>query len=141
MLVRKAAPADALDVLAWRNDPAARAMSRTPDEVQEAAHIEWFNTALDDPRRTLLIGEADGHKVGMVRFDQGQDTEVSITVNPACRGRGLGQALLAEALKWVRGDVVAEVRPENLVSQRLFERAGFTFTGLHDGLRRYVGRA
>ena len=141
MFVRKATKADALDVLSWRNDPLTRSMSRAPEEVREAAHLEWFDEAVGDPRRTLLIGELDGQKIGMVRFDHGEEIEVSININPACRGRGLSHALLSESMTWVSGTVVAEIRPENLASQRLFEHAGFSFDGMRDDLRRYVGKA
>jgi RimJ/RimL family protein N-acetyltransferase len=141
MLVRKATKADALDVLSWRNDPLTRSMSRASGEVGETAHLEWFEKALGDPRRTLLIGELEGRKIGMVRFDHGDEVEVSININPACRGQGLSYALLTESMTWVRGPVVAEIRPENLASQRLFERAGFSFDGMRDDLRRYVGKA
>jgi RimJ/RimL family protein N-acetyltransferase len=141
MRVRKATKADALDVLSWRNDPLTRSMSRTPGEVEDAPHLAWFEKALGDPRRTLLIGELDGQKIGMVRFDHGEEIQVSININPACRGRGLSHALLTQSMSWVRGTLVAEIRPENLASQRLFEHAGFSFDGVRDDLRRYVGKA
>jgi UDP-2,4-diacetamido-2,4,6-trideoxy-beta-L-altropyranose hydrolase len=95
--VRPATAADALAVLAWRNDPHTRAMSRDQDEVDTAAHVAWFAAALADPRRTLLIGEADGEAIGMVRLDHGDEPEVSINLNPAHRGRGLSAPLLAAA--------------------------------------------
>jgi ribosomal protein S18 acetylase RimI-like enzyme len=138
MIVRRATEADALDVLAWRNDPLTRAMSRHRDEIDEASHLAWFAGALANPQVTLLIGEAEGEKVGMVRFDHLEPTEVSINVNPACRGRGHGYALLTGALEQVRGDVVAEILEENLASQRLFERAGFTLQRKIDGRRSYL---
>jgi len=140
MIVRKATHDDALDILSWRNDPQTRALSRNQDEVERAPHLEWFGKALVDPRLTLLIGEVDGVKIGMVRFDHGDETEVSINVNPACRSRGHGYALLAEAMKHVAGDVWAEIKDENLASQRVFERAGFEHQGVRGGLRRYLRR-
>ena len=141
MFVRKATKADSQDVLSWRNDPLTRSMSRAQDEVEEAPHLEWFEGALSDPRRTLLIGELNGQKIGMVRFDHGEETEVSININPACRGKGLSRALLTQSMAWARGTIVAEIRPENLASRRLFEDAGFSFDGVRDDLRRYVGEA
>ena len=140
MIIRKATRSDSLDVLAWRNDPLTRAMSRSPEEIAKAAHLAWFDKALRSPRLTLLIGEQDGRKVGMVRFDHGEQTEVSINLNPACRGERLGSALLAEALKSVGGDLTAEVKGENLASRRLFEDAGFAFRSVREGLRQYVLR-
>lgn len=141
LAVRPAVLADSLDVLAWRNDPHTRAMSRNQDEVDAAAHQAWFERALSDPRRALLIGEIDGAKVGMVRIDRGEETEVSINLNPAHRGRGLAYALLTQALASVREDVWAEIRDGNAASLRLFERAGFELQSTTDGLRRYRRRA
>ena len=138
MIVRHATAADAMDVWTWRQDPLTRSMSRTQDEAPLASHMAWFAEALANPARTLLIGEADGAKVGMVRFDHGAVTEVSINVNPALRSRGHGHALLSEAMNSVAGDVWAEIKDENLASQRLFERAGFQLRTSQDGLRRYV---
>lgn len=141
MIIRRATPDDALDVLIWRNDPLTRAMSRTQDEVEQQAHVAWFNRALDDAASTLLIGEVGGEKIGMVRFDHGAATEVSININPLCRGRGLGHELLSEALAGAAGDLVAFIKDENLASRRLFERAGFELQITADGLGRYVRRA
>lgn len=138
MIVRRATQADAADVWRWRQDPLTRAMSRSQGEVALEDHLRWFSAALADPRRTMLIGEADDQKVGLVRFDLEDVAEVSINVNPDLRGRGYGQALLLAAMSGVDGDVWAEIREENLASQRIFEQAGFVFQDVRDGLRRYV---
>ena len=137
MILRPATADDAMDVWRWRNDPLTRAMSRTQDEIDPASHVAWFERALHDEDRTLLIGEADGEKVGMVRIDRAEETEVSINVNPAHRSRGYGYALLSQALALASGDVVAEIREDNLASQRLFERVGFELQTSRDGFRRY----
>ena len=141
LILRPATEADAIDVWIWRNDPLTRAMSRNRDGVPRADHIAWFAEALADPDRTLLVGEVDGEKVGIVRFDHGAETEISINVNPAQRSRGYGYALLAAALQRVGGEIWAEIRDENLTSRRLFERAGFELQSESEGIRRYVRRA
>lgn len=141
MTIREATQADAEDVWAWRQDPQTRAMSRSREATPLDAHRAWFAAALADPQRTLLIGELEAQKVGMVRFDRGAVTEVSINVNPDCRGRGLGRALLALALRREPGEVWAEVKDENGPSRRLFEGAGFELREARDGLRRYVRAA
>lgn len=127
MKLRGATQADALDLLAWRNDPVTRAMSRGSNVVGEAAHLAWFRKILDDPGVTLLIGEVDDGKVGMVRFDRGTETEVSINVNPAFRGAGYSYPLLVQALALIDDEVFAEIKDENLASRRIFEKAGFVF--------------
>jgi RimJ/RimL family protein N-acetyltransferase len=141
MIIRGARADDSLDVLNWRNDPLTRAMSRTSDLVEQTSHMAWFNAAINDPNRTWLIGEIEGQKIGMVRFDHGEETEVSININPACRGRGLGFRLLTHALGYVSGPLVAEIKANNLASQRVFERAGFVLDRTAHGWRRYVRSA
>ncbi|MBL8771318.1 MAG: GNAT family N-acetyltransferase [Phenylobacterium sp.] len=137
MRLRRATEADCVDLWRWRNDPVTRAMSRTSDEVDLAAHTAWFRGALLNPSITLLIGETDDGKVGMVRFDHRDETEVSINLNPAFRGQGLSMALLGQALESVAGAVFAEIKDENAASRRLFERAGFRRIGGGQGLGRY----
>lgn len=137
MRLRPADEDDCLDVWRWRNDPQTRAMSRTPDEVELAAHTAWFRGALRNPQMTLLIGETDAGKIGMVRFDRGAETEVSINLNPDFRGQGLSHALLGAALATTGGALVAEIKDENLASRRLFERAGFRRIATRAGLGRY----
>jgi L-amino acid N-acyltransferase YncA len=136
--VRKATPEDASDVLAWRNDPLTRAMSRNTEPVEAADHARWFRGALADDACTLLIGEQGGRKIGMVRFARGAETEISINLSSAARGRGLARELLALALAQERGAVLAVIKPENLPSLRLFEGAGFVLRDVKDGLARYV---
>ena len=138
MLLRPAEPGDAEILLAWRNDPLTRAMSRQQDEVARADHLAWFERALADPRRIILIGTEQGRSVGMVRFDLGSPCEVSINLDPAVRGRGLSRTLLALALQgFASRPIEAEIREENLASHRLFEGAGFQRITDRDGLRRY----
>ena len=138
LTVRKATADDAADLLAWRNDPVTRAMSRSTEPVEAGDHARWFHGALADPTCTLLIGEQAGRKIGMVRLARGEETEVSINLNPAARGRRLAGELLALALAEERGAILAVIKPENLASIRLFQGAGFVFDGAADGLARYV---
>lgn len=138
LVVRRAVTADALDILAWRNDPLTRAMSKNQDAIGEAQHLAWFEAAVADPRRLLLVAEVGGVKIGMVRFDFGQETEVSINLGPEHRGRGYSLPLLLAALDWVEGDVWAEIRDENAASQHLFARAGFERRHAADGVGRYL---
>jgi len=129
--LRRARMDDALDVLGWRNDPHTRAMSREGGLVEPDAHLAWFEKALADPRKLVFVAESDGRKVGMARFDDlGGAWEVSINLAPAERGRGFGRALLEAALAalfQVVGStpVIAEIKPVNTGSIRVFEAAGF----------------
>lgn len=141
MEFRRADHRDCLDLLAWRNDPAAVAASLTGAGVDEAAHRAWFARVLADPGRILLIAEADGAKLGMVRFDRGADGwwEVSINLDPAARGRGLAAAILRGGIgaAFAGGDrppLSARVRRDNPASWKIFERCGFAVEEVKAGI-------
>ncbi len=131
LVLREARAADAVDILAWRNDSVTRAMSRHTEAVGRDEHVNWFAAALQDPARLLLVAVAGETKVGMARFDElaAHAWEVSINLNPACRGKGLSHAVLSGALQIIASRhpkrIVAEIKPGNNVSRHLFEAHGF----------------
>lgn len=135
--VRPAGDGDGPDLLAWRNDPVARAASIDQRPVSPETHVAWFARVLADPQRHLYIGEdASGASIGMVRFDDGPDgdAEVSINLGAEVRGRGFGRELLREAISAHRRDaglrtLRARIRVGNTASVRLFRGAGFLVAG------------
>ena len=132
--VRPATMADAGVLLAWRNDPVTRAMSRSTEPVAWTAHRAWLEACLDQSDRLLRVGSDTRGLLGTVRWDRssGQDWEVSITVAPSRRGTGVGLALLRSATSWLAADqsrpatsLVAHVHEGNDPSARLFAAAGY----------------
>ncbi|HEY9234911.1 MULTISPECIES: GNAT family N-acetyltransferase [Phenylobacterium] len=144
MHIRRATSQDALDVLRWRNDPLTRSMSRDGSMIEEPAHLAWFVRAAEDPRRVLLIAEAEGQKLGMVRFDEdGGRWEANINLAPEARGRGLAVPILKRALELFgqaqpATAVEAEIKPQNAASIRIFEAAGFQPQPSDGALLRYL---
>jgi ribosomal protein S18 acetylase RimI-like enzyme len=128
--VRRATIDDMLDVLAWRNDPVAIAMSKT-GAVDETQHRAWFPGAINSPNRVLLIVEEGGKKLGMVRFDRSSDGWItSISLAAEARGRGIGQRALGLAIRTSGcSPLLAEIRDSNIPSIRIFERCGFRQIG------------
>jgi RimJ/RimL family protein N-acetyltransferase len=144
--VRPATQRDAVLLHTWRNDPEVRSLSRSSDPIDLATHAAWLERSLADASRHLLVVEtADPEPVpvGTTRYDLvsggGPDAartrwEVSITVAPEMRGRGLGSATLQASDAWLASaepatsEIVAFVRPANAGSRRLFERNGYRAT-------------
>lgn len=137
LAVRQASIEDAIDVLRWRNDPLVRAMSRHHAHISEDAHMVWYESALSDPNRILLIGTLGNRKIGIVRFDlrHAFSWEVSIALAKNMRGKGLGRPFLEIALEWIKmsrsqaTSVLAVIRFDNESSLRLFESLGFRTEG------------
>lgn len=127
-VVRAATEADAHLLLAWRNDEQTMAWSRG-GAVGPAEHRAWLARVLADPDRRLLMAEQENRPVGTVRFDRATGTgwEVSVTVAPAHRGRGLAARILAAGEATLGGGVTifANVHRDNAASLALFRRAGY----------------
>lgn len=142
MHLRRAETRDSDDLLAWRNDPKARAASRNTARVEPADHDRWLTGVLADPSRIMLVAENAGGKIGTVRFDPLTDGwEVNINVAPERRGQGLGGALLGQAMRRLHAEhpgakVIAYVRADNAPSLSLFEAAGFRLVSEENGLKR-----
>lgn len=143
LTIRRAEMTDALDILAWRNDPISRQMSRDHNVIDEGIHVKWFASALSRDDRMFYIGEVDGEKVGMMRFDRvDPDTwEVSHNMAPAARGKGLGQVMVRQVLdQFPCPLIIAEIREDNPVCWHVYEKLGFVLTGSDDELRHYALR-
>jgi UDP-2,4-diacetamido-2,4,6-trideoxy-beta-L-altropyranose hydrolase len=128
--------ADATDVerlWEWRNDPGSRAASRNDQFIPFADHIAWYQHALKDVSRIILIGEMAGRPIGTVRFDPcgPQTFEVSITLDPDMKSQGLGRKLLAAAIDWQKANqpsdmLRATAREMNTASINAFAACGFS---------------
>jgi RimJ/RimL family protein N-acetyltransferase len=119
-------------LLAWRNEPAVRAASRSAGEVSTDEHAAWFARRLADPGTRIFIVEHDGVPAGQVRVDRvdGSRGEIHIALTAAARGRGLAAAALRAAARRGADElgfdrIEANVRATNEASLRAFARAGF----------------
>jgi RimJ/RimL family protein N-acetyltransferase len=138
--LRPATAADAALLLAWRNDEATRLASHNTERVHPEDHARWLDALLRNPARRLFIAEANGEPVGSVRADRDDDGachELSWTVAPSARGRGLGAPMVRLLLAEVSGPVRAEVKPGNPASVRIAEAAGLCFEAERDGVLHY----
>ena len=161
VVVRPVTLGDAELLWRWRNDPATRENSRSHEPVPLEAHLDWLRAALLRADRHLLVGEAQGSPVGTVRWDhEGQgEWEVSITVAPESRGRGVAAGLLSAGEAWLAGSAgdrggmprdeagvaayLAAVHTKNVASRRLFLGSGYLPDSPpdHDGFERFVKTA
>ena len=146
MNVRRAEMKDCLSILNWRNNSLSRSMSRNEALIDSNSHIIWYSNMLKNLDRCLLIGEILNVSIGMVRFDRllpSQNWEVSVTVAPGYRGKGLSKKLLASAINFFYGKfpeagIVAEIKPENVISRNLFEASGFNYYSGDEHMLRFL---
>jgi spore coat polysaccharide biosynthesis predicted glycosyltransferase SpsG/RimJ/RimL family protein N-acetyltransferase len=117
---------------AWRDAESTRRFFRDPSPVSLADHLRWWKEALADPHRQLLVARVGPLPVGVVRLDRaGCEAAVSIYLDPALTGLGLGSRTLEAAARWASGPqlrlrrLVAEIDPRNEASQTAFAASGF----------------
>lgn len=122
--IRPAEDKDSAALLAWRNDPLTRAMSKCGWIVDQATHDAWFAKN----KSSILIAVVDGIAVGTFRVNDGY---ISYTVDPNNRRRGLGTEMLALAFARF-GILKAEIFRRNIASIKAAQRAGFIITILED---------
>ncbi len=121
--------------LACRNDSDAVLHSRSRRMIGREEHARWFGAKIDDPGVRLRVATVSREQVGTVRVDVRNGVgEVGIAVAPACRGQGLGTALLEALLADVATDpqvtaLTAAVHVGNTPSMRAFARVGFVPNG------------
>jgi len=120
--VRPAVAADREAVLAFGGE----------DHEAGAVTAKRWDAWLADERGALLVAVLDGRPVGVVDVRlMSADTGwlEGLRVDPACRGRGVGRALLSRALAAADERGVAIVRqfvaPNDTIGQKLLRRFGF----------------
>ena len=131
---RKAGLKDSKIIFEWRNDELTRTMSHTKDIVDWEGHSAWFASSLENKNRLLLLCENknDSKKMAVVRFDVNSTRAlVSINLAPDMRGKGISKQCLSGSIESFKNEfpqvtaLDAEIKLENIASQRLFKSIGF----------------
>ena len=131
----------------WRNDPITRKMFVNSEKVSWERHTSWYKKVLLDKCRKLYLGEEGGIPIGLVRFDKCEKEEyvyeVSINISPASRKKGFGKQLLTNGIRRLLKEVdnckfiKAEVKNDNVSSNKLFMSCGFIFIENESGMNSY----
>lgn len=128
LLFRLAKLEDADVLLQWRNDLQTRVSSRNMDIVKIDGHRKWLAAVLQDSKRHLYVVECEGVLVGTVRIDeQNGMSELSWTVAPEHRGKGLGKRMVLKLASSVERPIYAEVKKGNVASEKIALHAGMRF--------------
>lgn len=137
--LRPARMSDAQQLLDWRNDPTTRSASHQQTPISLVEHLKWLESTLKNPDRSLYIAEVGPESVGTVRLDRDLGvTEISWTVAPGARGRGIGLGMVRQALGGLRGPARAEIKAGNHPSIRIAERAGMRLQNREGEVIHYV---
>ena len=111
-------------------------MSRTSEAIPWERHAAWYASTT----ATLLLALVEGEPAAMLRFD---GDEISINLDPAMRGRALGEPILRAGCAYGCATlglarITALVKASNIASTKIFTRAGFVLESERDGLCTYA---
>lgn len=146
VVIRQAVLADLKAITGIYNEAVLTTVATFDTEPKsEAERRAWFEA--HDSRHPILVAELDKLIVGWASLSQWSDrlayadtAEISLYVQEACRGQGIGkqliEAITSEGEKAGLHTVIARIVAGNQVSIRLHEAAGFE----HIGIMREVGR-
>lgn len=110
---------DAQRLYEWRNDPLSRAASRRSHEIPLSEHEAVI------AKGCAWIAEEEGFAVGVIRLDPREGImELSWTIAPEYRGRGLGLQMVRLALAQFPPPLEAQIKRANLASIRIALGAG-----------------
>ena len=142
LYLRPATLADAPLLFKWRNDPITRAASHHQQVVEYESHLRWLENSLKAAQRQIYLAEINQVPIGTVRADYADGIyELSWTVAPEQRGKGLGTQMVLLLAEKVNGPIRAEVKVGNLASQRIAEACQMQLEAEKDGILYYSRKA
>jgi len=144
---RTACLEDAELLRSWRNDATTRRFSGQSRSIPFDEHLRWFTARLERIHiEPFFLFSANQKPVGMSRLDilvgSEKKFEISILVDPKQIGIGLGSQILEMTCGTLLSShhdfsILAKVHKDNLISQKLFTRAGFKSISDEDEFLRF----
>lgn len=128
--LRAVAAMDCEQLFHWQSIADVRRFARNPQAPAWHEHQAWFFARYWQPQRFWTIILCDDMPAGLLRFDPKPDSaagmEVSILLDPAFHGDGIGRAALTLARSIIPGrDLWAYIMDDNKPSQAMFVSAGY----------------
>lgn len=120
---------DLLVLWSWRNDLLTRENSVDSNEISLESHRKWIEASLASENRKIFMAELDGDLIGTVRIDSQENSpsELSWTVAPPFRQKGLGKRILITFLEKYPGQYSARIKRNNEASAKIAEAAGLQY--------------
>lgn len=123
------------------NDPIVRKASFNQETIQYSEHCKWYESNLANANALVFLVFADAKEtdfIGQIRFkrdfENSSECIISLSITEPFRGKHMASQFLELGIKellkkWSRiNTVVAEVKENNVPSNRLFSSYGFSLT-------------
>jgi UDP-2,4-diacetamido-2,4,6-trideoxy-beta-L-altropyranose hydrolase len=118
----------------WANSSEVRQASFNSNPILWEEHTQWFATKLQDNKSYIFIAEDEKENlIGQIRFEINNDTAtINYSVQYDYRGLGFGEVILRIGIQKLVDlfempiTFHGKVRPENIASQKIFMKVGFS---------------
>lgn len=144
LIIREAQLSDSRLYYNWANDPIVREMAFHSEPIPWESHCKWFEEKLRSDKSHLTICYIDDNPIGQVRFDEvaSGKYEIDISVDSSLRSKGRGKEMLSAAIDYIHKKYhinifLAEVKAENIPSQKLFLAVGFELQKVENQVQYY----
>jgi len=133
--IRFANSKDNKSIFNWRNNKLTREMFFESKIITFKDHSNWFKETLANKNKKIYVGELNGKKIGICRFDfnkKNSSSEVSINMNPKMRSLGLGKRFLFQCIEFYLStdnhELFAKIKSKNKASLKIFDYVGFNIS-------------
>ncbi|MFH2106797.1 MAG: GNAT family N-acetyltransferase [Candidatus Micrarchaeota archaeon] len=128
--LRRVVAEDIRMIFEWRNHPLIRSRMFDSSELKLENHVAYWQKKLADPYFYSFIISSGGQEVGFAKLEKMEDGyDVGIFINPSKQKKGMGteaiSAIIAEARKIGIKKLIARIKPDNVASQKIFEKNKF----------------
>ena len=119
----------------WRNDPITRRWSFDDKPILFANHQKYLKEKILDKKCLMWIFLLNNEPCGLVRYNIDDNKAIlNYLISEKYRGQKLSSIMLILARKKIckifpKVDIYAYTLPENAISIKSLQRAGFTFKG------------
>lgn len=125
---------DCRDLWLWRNHPEVRKGCFREECIDWQEHKQWFYKRVKDSNVRIYIASKGEDKIGVIRFKKLKDfVKVSVNLNPTFFGKGIGSNIIRLGTERIiedkkfRKPIIAEIRLDNIISQKAFYKAGYKY--------------
>ncbi len=125
-------------IFSLSNDPLVWANSFNQNKIEYELHCKWFEKTVEDKNTLFFLvftDESEKEFVGQIRFkrecENSNECVISLSITEQFRGKHIVKEFLELGINelqkgWKNIDtIIAEVKDENIASNKLFEKEGF----------------
>lgn len=125
-------------IFSLSNDSLVRSNSFNTKRIEYEEHCKWFEKTLTDKNTLFFLVFADESEkefIGQIRFkrerEKSNECVISLSITEQSRGKHIAKEFLELGINELQKDwknidtIIAEVKDENIASNKLFEKEGF----------------